>query len=286
MKIPNYFTNKMQNGQIVLILVLMTIVGVTIGLSLISRTVQDVRISSQIEQSSRAFSAAEAGVENALKYSSAGNFTGNVTVGGTSSNYQYNVQKIGGGPSGSTLVTFGLTDMNQTRTIWLADHTPGGDLDESVSYPLGQPIYICWKDGSGDIPAVIVTLYYKDVGNYYVIKQAYDPNNARGNSFKFAQAAGGSCGGGYDYKVTVTPSTSAGSDFEVTNTSIPLFLRIQILYSSSILAAQSSGSNSFPTQGTQITSVGQTSSGVIRRIQVIQGFKTLPSLLDFALFSP
>ncbi|OGG15608.1 hypothetical protein A3D77_02845 [Candidatus Gottesmanbacteria bacterium RIFCSPHIGHO2_02_FULL_39_11] len=289
MKISNKLKNKKESGQMVLILVLMTIVGVTIGLSLVSRTIQDVRISSQIEQSSRAFSAAEAGVENALKFSNAGSYNGTIDVGGTSSSYQSQVTNIGGGAAGSTLVTFGLTDVNQTQTIWLTDHSPGGDLMESSYYPLGEPIYICWQNGS-PTPAAVITLYYKNGSSYYVIKGAYDPVFVRGgsNSFRWGlpEGTGGNCGGvpGYNYQVTITPTTSAGN-YQVPGGSILLFAKVQMLYVSSPLAVLSSSTNSFPPQGKQITSVGQTASGVTRRIQVIQGFKTLPSLLDFALYS-
>lgn len=286
MKIPQ--DKKNQKGQIVLILVLMTIVGVTIGLSLISRTIQDVRISSQIEQSSRAFSAAEAGIENALKYSSAGtSYTGNINVGGTSSSYQSRVENIGGTAGGSTLVSFGLTDVNQSQTIWLADHTPGGDLIETPVYPLGQPISICWQTGA-TVPAAIITLYYKDGTNYYVVKGAYDPLLVRRGSNLFRPPdASGNCGvSGYNYQVTITPSTVSGSNYQVfSSNSILLFVKVMMLYGNSSIVARSSTTNSFPSQGKQITSVGQTTTGVTRRIQVMQGFKTLPSPLDFAVFS-
>ncbi|MFH0863897.1 MAG: PilX N-terminal domain-containing pilus assembly protein, partial [Candidatus Gottesmanbacteria bacterium] len=56
-----------QNGQILLIVLLVMVVGLTMGLSLATRSATDVKISSQLEHSSRAFAAAEAGIEAALK---------------------------------------------------------------------------------------------------------------------------------------------------------------------------------------------------------------------------
>src|SRR5204863_1532604 len=54
-------------GQVLLILLLVMTVGLAIGLSIIQRSLSDVSTASKIEQSSRAFSAAEAGIERALK---------------------------------------------------------------------------------------------------------------------------------------------------------------------------------------------------------------------------
>lgn len=54
-------------GQVALVVVLAMVVLLTIGLSVISRTVTDIRISKETEESTRAFSAAEAGIEEALE---------------------------------------------------------------------------------------------------------------------------------------------------------------------------------------------------------------------------
>src|SRR3989338_1010156 len=55
-----------ERGQVVLILVLVMTVALAIGISVIQRSLSDVSTSSKVEQSSRAFSAAEAGIENKL----------------------------------------------------------------------------------------------------------------------------------------------------------------------------------------------------------------------------
>jgi type II secretory pathway pseudopilin PulG len=55
--------SKQNSGQIALIVLLVMVVVLTIGLSLVSRTVSEVRISQDEEEALRAFSAAEAGIE-------------------------------------------------------------------------------------------------------------------------------------------------------------------------------------------------------------------------------
>src|SRR4030067_2407301 len=59
--------NYYQKGQALLIILLVLSVVLTLALSFVSRSVTDITITSQEEESVRALSAAEAGVEQALK---------------------------------------------------------------------------------------------------------------------------------------------------------------------------------------------------------------------------
>ena len=54
---------KYQKGQILLLVVLVMTIALTIGLSLATRTITDIRTTTEEENSQRAFSAAEAGIE-------------------------------------------------------------------------------------------------------------------------------------------------------------------------------------------------------------------------------
>src|SRR3989344_1990712 len=53
--------------QVILILILVMTVGLGIGLSIVQKSLVDVSTASKVEQSSRAFSAAEAGIEKGLR---------------------------------------------------------------------------------------------------------------------------------------------------------------------------------------------------------------------------
>lgn len=58
---------KGEKGQMLLVVVLTMIVALTVGLSVVSRTITNLRISRQSEESQRAFQAAEAGIERTLE---------------------------------------------------------------------------------------------------------------------------------------------------------------------------------------------------------------------------
>jgi len=64
-----------KSGQIALIVLLIMVTLLTIGLSLISYSVTDVKISQDEKEAMRAFSAAEAGIEEALRQEDLGSWT-------------------------------------------------------------------------------------------------------------------------------------------------------------------------------------------------------------------
>ena len=266
-----------QKGQIVLILVLVTIVGLTIGLSLVSRTVTDIRMSSQIEQSNRAFSAAEAGVESALRGAAAGGPTGTVTLPGASANYS--VVELGG--NDDTYV-FPYTETFATQTLWLAPHNDAGGLVYTGTYPANQQLDICWGSDEDNTAAIMITILYKDnppPQDFKVGKAAYDVQvRIPPNNFQSAETGEGYCGGNFKFRQTITPGDIIGS-----NDVKLIALRIQPVYMGTAIAINPKAN--LPIQGKQITSFGQTETKVARKIQVTQGYNVLPSLFDYTLFT-
>lgn len=290
------------SGQVVLLLVLVTVVGLTIGLSLISRTVTDVRISSQIEQSGRAFTAAESGVETALQGINVGqlNPAGTIDIPGSGSTATYKVSFLGGS---SALLISPLIEAEESQTIWFTAHdTQSRNLTfPYTNYNTAPNFDICWGSNAGDIePAVELTMYYYvnppppvvPGTEYRIAKLAYDSDPVRrsgssGNNFSASDPTGNYCGGGFRFRKTITTVTTVGMDnFGMAMTDNPLVLKVKALYNNTKIAIQpNNDSFSLPVQGDVITSVGQTSTGVARKIQVINGFKTLPALMDFTLFT-
>lgn len=264
---------KPNSGQVVLLLVLLTVVGLTIGLSLISRTVTDIRITSQIEQSNRAFSAAEAGIETALK-SSAVEPTGTVNLPGASADFQ--TKSIGGTTS---VYYFPYTNAGKTQTLWLIAHNSDGtlNLSDPAPYPLDSSFEVCWKINSSNIPAMIMTLLYQDGSDYKISKQAFDPIPSR-SGFNGADAIGGYCDGSYNYRVVITATTT----FSVPVTGKLIAMRLQPVYSDTSIAINPS--SSLPVQGKQIVSMGQTETGVVRKVEVAQGYFALPEIFNYTLF--
>lgn len=289
-----------ESGQIVLIIVLITIVGLTVGLSLVSRTIRDIRISSQIEQSERAFSAAEAGIETALRGGVGTALpTGTVNLPGAVSDYT--VEKLI--PELGEAVYFPTIQLNDVQTIWLTDldsngNIPDGGLGQNHT-EAAKTYHLCWEKSSvnsGTIPALEVSVFYHISGAYKYAKRAYDPDTtsrlAPNNFINADTDASGDnvfdyCGGQYEYmkKITFTGNDAEADKWDLIGGAKLLFLRVQPLYAPTELAFKPKDSDiALHEQGKIITAIGRTETGVVRKIQVNQSYTELPPLLDFTLF--
>lgn len=266
-----------KKGQVLLITLLVLAIATTVGLSLISRTTTDTTITSQIEDSSRAFSAAEAGVEEALE-SGTGSGGTQVLTGGEA---KYDVTVTNIQDAAGIFVFPKKTTKGETETLWLVAHTAGGALIESPTYTANS-IRICWSSET-TTPAIEASLLYKENsdGSYRMYKAAYDPNSSRAatNNFSSTYTPGG-CGGttGTNYRITMTyAGINPASD-------TLLALRITPLYSDAIIGIDTNGA-AIPTQGKRIDSTGSTDTGTNRKIVVYQQYRSPPTVFNSALYS-
>ena len=265
----------------VLITLLVLTIATTVALSLVSRTTTDTTITNQIEESSRAFSAAEAGIEEALK---SGLGSGGVQVlEGGEARYDVTVSSIGGAAGVFEFpkkITRGVTE-----TLWLADHDANGLLMETPTYT-APAIDICWSSET-TTPGMVITLLYKESSDnsYRVARAAFDPDATRaaGNGFSSSYAVGG-CGGSTDteYRVTITFSGLDASIDPATDTL--LALRLRTVYSDASIAIDA-GSQVLPLQGNKIDSIGSASGGTNRKIVVFQQYRTPATIFDAAVYS-
>lgn len=270
-----------QSGQVVLITLLVLAIATTVALSLVSRTTTDTSITNQIEESSRAFSAAEAGVEEALK---SGIGSGEVPVlVGQEASYKVNVNTIGGATGVFEFPKKTLKGV--TETVWLVSHDSNGNLVETPTYTASS-LSVCWSSES-TTPAVAVTLLYKESSDssYRVAKAAFDPNSTRALTNKFSSSyAPGGCGGttGTAYKVTITFGDLDASINPVTDTL--LMLRLRPVYSDAKIAVDP-GAEVLPVQGGKIDSTGTTASGINRKIVVYQQYRAPTTVFDAVIYS-
>ncbi len=260
-----------QEGQVLLISLLVLSIATTVALSLISRSTTDVTISNQISESSRAFSAAEAGIEEALKLG-VGTSGAQVLNAGIS----YTVSKADiGGASGAYVFPKKISK-GMTETVWLVNHNADGTLIETPTYT-APSLDVCWSS-EVTTPAMTVTVVYKTVGGQYrVAKGAYDPDGTRASTNKFSAptATTGGCGdGSTTYKQTITFTAEMKT---------LLMLRMQPLYADATIAVSASGV--LPIQGSKLESTGTSESGLARKIVVYQQYRSAPSIFDSVIYS-
>lgn len=285
---------KMNNkGQVILLLILVMTVALAIGLSIVQKSLVDVSTASKVEQSSRAFSAAEAGIEKSLLTPCA---SGCVTF--PENNSTSNVSDGQLKPSPATqgnrqeVLEFPPLAKEDVAQVWLAD--PAAPL------PSCAPSFVCytqttidvyWGNSSTDKAALELTLVYYDGTSYQSRKWYLDHTVARNTGFDGVACTVPSLGSN-SYQCRKTLGDGNGPNNGPLPTGLML-IRARLLYNvtsqpfavQAITCATASCSGySLPSQARTIISTG-ISGETQRKVKVFQLNKVVPSYFDYAIFS-
>ncbi len=287
----------MQRGQALLIVLLSMAVILTVVLSVLSRSVTDIAVTSRGEEAIRAFSAAEAGVEQALiGAGTGGSFEG--------SNFKASVKDVGKGLR-EFVYPQELT-AGDMATVWFVSHLDNGKTGcDSTNFPCftGSQLTLCWGETGltypdpDKRPAVEVSVMYfttaGDPETAKIARAAFDSHSGRAQTNGFSGAFTSGCdieGKHFPFSSNIIMGTG-GLNIPSTVYLVPNKLQlatIRFLYND---RAQPFGFNTtsagavFPSQGTKITSTG-TSGESTRKVEVLRLFADLPPIFQSVVFSP
>ncbi|TAK53986.1 MAG: hypothetical protein EPO24_13700 [Bacteroidetes bacterium] len=273
----NFFASNVirdEHGQILLIVILTMIVALTVGLSIASRTITNLKISKQNEESNRAFQAAEAGIEKALR------------SGATSS--QSNTL--------SNSSAFKTTIITAQGTAFVLN---GGD---SVDQDAGIDLWLSnYPNYSSQIAAANITVYWGTTGqntcakgSTTAIMPAIEILALTGATTsptltkKIYEATGSGCPRipGATTAAVVGSQPIPGQNFNNSATiSITngIIMKIVPLFNSSVIGVTSNVA--LPPQGSSIDSTG-TSGDTVRRVIYNQSYPQVPlELFPYTLVS-
>ncbi|MGH7245711.1 MAG: hypothetical protein ACREGI_02130 [Candidatus Levyibacteriota bacterium] len=274
----------LSRGQALLIVVLAMVVALTVGLSLAARSIVNLRTSTEETNSQQAFSAAEAGVEQALKLGTLGNgIIKNQALGnGTISS----VDAVAVGGAGNKQFLFNNGNplfQDDGADLWLSDYSSDPTKIYANQWP-GGTVQVYW--GSNNDPckdaAIEVILIYGNKTTPQIQRFTFDPCSARitaGNNFTLAAGGSGTVSG---KKLLYSGSFSV-------NAGQGLIARIIPLYSGTPVGVIASAD--LPSQGELITSTGISGGAagtvnVQRKITYYQGYESMPSEFFYSLFTP
>lgn len=270
------------SGQALLIIVLVLAVVLTIGLAVVSRSITDIKISRQEEESARVFSAAEAGIEEALKQNlalDAAPLTGSIG----DIDYSVSATRLS---TGREFVFSQPVDAGDIQTILLVGHSTDGSINTGESYSQNT-IELYWgNEGTAadqaSTPALEASIVYKQGADYKLARYALDPNLNRATTFGFTQANSGSytvSSRNLQFFKDISVPAGAGT--------IPYMLRLRLIYNTSPHFLGIKGVNqNLPVQGKCYEAMAKRStSGITRRPQHCQFFKAPPGIFDYVLFS-
>jgi len=275
---PLDFGSFNNNGQAVLIILLIVSVILVIGLSVASRSITDIKTSQQTEESARVFWVAQAGLEKAIKADS------NLSTQQLN-NIDYSVSKsvLGGGSSFTfDESTLGKVSADEVKTFWLINHNADGSFGSAYS---GSIANICWDiASSSDTPAIELTVLYKEGATFKFKRYVYDPNNVRVGTNKFS-LADQTCSQDSSLKYSIK-----SSDLPITLTGSPYFIWIKMLYLDPSRQVPvkifADAGNNFPDQGSCFESTAKISvSSITRKLMECRSWPTPPTIFSYLLFS-
>lgn len=278
-----------------MLLLLLMLVALSIGLALTQKSVSDVAISTQTEQSQRAFSAAEAGIEKAL--------TGTVSSG-TSFTLDNNAVATVNTSSLLPVAGSGLAieyppiGRETTAQFWFTDP------DTGISYSNSSlDLYFGNSNTTTDKPAVELKIVMQSNNSFYSKTYYYDSDPERVASNNFLPA---SCGSvpplptilGNNRKFYCKQKISSIPDLannppvrNCPNAIAPyncrlILARIRFLYSNenhNLALAPAAGAN-FPPQVQIYNATGESGQSQ-KQIQAFKVVDVVPPWFDFAVFS-
>lgn len=314
MKLPKQVQNS-QSGQILIIFLLILVVGLAIVLSIASRTVTDVRQTTTSDESNRAYFAAESGIENALKKIQDGSLVPSSSPNTSAGVNLQNVNRTNADVSVVSLtVPSGIAfefpnpiakdDVAQVNLMSkFSDITTAGVTTLTPpSVPRTSGLKVYWGAGAA-IEVSVITCDSAPASTcsstpaFHIYKWTFDQNAAaRSNGFcatllpppgsitttegsnrPFTFAASFSFS-------TASPSCPVNDVFASTSEN-PVLARIRVLYAGPIPVAVIPTVGDLPDQGSRITSVGSTPSGVTRKLTVTRLYPALPAIFDYVLYN-
>ena len=242
------------SGQVALIVLLISAVVMTIGLSVSKKTVVDTKIEAGQEQLKQAFNTAESGLDYYF-----GTGSTKFTAVDNNSTADITVKNIGGG-STTAADQFILSGGNVG--IWMVGHDSDGNIDYS-SYFKGSLVTLCFSN-SLSAGAIKLDYFYRQAGSYQVKRMGYNllSNAVSGfTNFAVAPVQGGCIA---NYRSIALPLTITG----VT----PLILTARMINTSGKIYLIGTG-DTFPIQGIAVSSTGRvgdvsTGTNVNRSLEV------------------
>ena len=258
----------MKNGQALVVTLLIMGIALTIGLSVISRSITEINVSTSADESARALEAAEQGVEKSLSGIIAGT-GGSDTLAVSNATVQVVNSTVAGSPNTPFNVPFRLA-AGEVVSVDLNGYT-------------GSNLSICFGDNSLSpapvAPALDISLYYQNGSAIGVGRMGID--NLTRNGFLTNSSGGSNCSSAHRFAhyLNLNSLKPAGAGH--------LLLRIRMLYNTTTTETISivpQNGTSLPSQGADVVSTGQSGTST-QKIRVAQLKSDLPMMFDAALFS-
>ena len=246
------------SGQAVLLILLVVVVALGLGLSIMSQSTTDIRLSQQEQESARAFSAAEAGIEDALKQITtvALGLPQSLSIDNIPVNYTVTGQDwLAGQFKENESAQVILNGSANTLTLeWVDENSPA----ENPSTCVGK---------TGQAPASLLIT---------VVNSSYQVRRYGVNACSLTTSNG----------LTDIAADGSGQylrSYDLEITAADQLVRIRPLYN--LTSLRVTALNPLPNQAYLVNSSAQTTTEEAKAIEVTRLEPATPSIFDYVLFS-
>jgi hypothetical protein len=262
----NFNIFSKQNGQVLLVVILVMVVSLTLGLSVASKSIVNFKNSVEEAESQKALHAAEAGIEKAIQSSAQGQVSGSFESGTFAT-------EIKDTKLPSLLLNAGNpVKEDEGIDVWLKDYPnftspTGGEVTSFTVY---------WGGADCESSALEIILLSGDKNSPAIKRYTYDPCASRRSSNNFSVPNSSS----HTFDSTTLSYSTALINIASGD---GLVARIIPIYKDAVIGVIATPS--LPSQGKIFSSVG-TSGNAQRRVNVFQGFPSIPGEFFYSIFSP
>lgn len=292
-----------KGGQILVVVLLVVVVILAIGLSVASRNLTNLKGSTQAEQSQRAFTAAEGGVESTLsKLNDVAQFINQTSTNTGSGTVSGCTKPLGAGDKTQANCGLGNTpvgvdsSLSNSNVVVKASSAyerviqPGDIAQVNLkNMALNSVFEVKWSkianpnEQSPNSATLEFTFIYNNAGTYGQQREAVtiDPISSQSG---FRQ-----CGGSTTTFITKLDSTDTQwkcvVDFKLPSANFEM-VRIKPFWNGTTVNVSSVSGTALPVQTYDITSTATTDSGLSRKVQVSRdALPQLPAIFDYVLYS-
>ncbi|MCL4390551.1 MAG: hypothetical protein M1484_03265 [Patescibacteria group bacterium] len=264
---------KPKRGQIAILAILLGLVGLTISLSVASRSLSDLKQVTVVDQGTKALAAAEAGIQYGLNQLSQGsNSCTPLAASGLSLNGIKGVQYTVCADTSS----YGLMPAVAQDDVY--------QIDLSGLQPNVKSLAVLWKNPNAALE--IIKIDKNNVLTRYIYDRSPDNSNPANN---FATPMPGSACVSSGCADNSFNNGSCTGVAEIPFNNGDQLLRVKPLYASSDVAvcgfASGNSAVGLSLQNYQVTAIATTSGGVTKKVQSTLISGTLPTVFDSVIFN-
>ncbi|NTU72966.1 hypothetical protein HGB07_02200 [Candidatus Roizmanbacteria bacterium] len=250
---------------------------ITFVLSMAFKSTTDTSLSVLEKESQKTLAAAEAAIEEALESKSTSGTFANLNLGGNLSGIDLGKSTFEVITDTSSSFTSPMIEQDEQYTFYLAEYLADSIAFQSGAQSDATDLVVCFDSSSN--PVLEISLLKTNSVKRYVVENSSDSPKRINNASSSAGLSGGiTCGSSGLTLAYVIPGTDIGTNSRV------LVVRSLFAPTRLYFGRRTGIGTALKLQGKKAVSEAQSTSGVVKQVQLFQSYPQIPSDLFITRF--